>query len=60
MGPMIPKEMKYNLHHGKIAKKKINTVRLCRPDAETNQDLQCLPRILSHFTLNGVKSDQML
>ena len=40
--------------------RKIDTVRLCRPDMATDQDLHCLLVILIYIALNGVKPDQML
>ena len=39
---------------------KIDTIGLCKPDMATDQDLHCLLLILSHITLNGIMSDQML
>ena len=34
-------------------------VKLCRSDVATDQDLHCLPLILSHITLNGIKPDEI-
>ena len=39
-------------------RRKIDTVRLCRPDVSTDQDLHCLPLILSDITLNGINKRQ--
>ena len=40
------------IHLIKLQRKKIDTVGLCRPDVATDQDLHCLPLILSHITPN--------
>ena len=39
-------------------RRKIDTVRLCRPDVSTDQDLHCLPFFLSDITLNGINKRQ--
>ena len=38
--------------------RKLDTVGLFKPDMATDQDLHCLPLVLSHITLNIVSPDQ--
>ena len=46
--------------HLKKLQRKIDTDGLYRPGVATDQDLHCLPLMLSHITLNSVKPNQML
>ena len=40
--------------------RKVDTVGLCNPNVAIDQDLHCLPLILSYITLNSITPDQML
>ena len=40
-------------------RRKIDKVELCRLDVATDQDLHCLPLVLSHIPLIGVKPGQI-